>query len=791
MADIKIRVGASVDSDLSNIFRPIRDEARRTRQQISSDQRIFEKAAAADALAVARNRYKEESRLNREFFKANVSAERDAMKQSTQLAAERIRKKTSLEVEAIRTAAAAQRNADQIASREKIAQMRTVQQESRRLASSAGGGAGLIGYFGGRHVVSGAGRNFSRMVGGAAGLVGQVGRGLGIDFDMASTVRRNVERDVLAREITNSAYMPGAKGPAGERQDFRQIQKEAEETGHAARIDPTGALQGVQKFVKVAGDLDTARKTMKELAFLSQATGSELSHVAEAAGNVAAQFADSPDKAERVLDVMRTIAGQGKLGAVELSDMAKQMAAVAANAGAFAGKPEDAIKSMGALAQIARQHGGAKSASEATFSMASFVQTFAKPARVAAMKAAGIDPMNEHHQIKDIGEIITAMMVKSGGDPVKLNAMVKDARANRAIAGFQHLYNNTYSSRMQGESKSDFKKRETAAKVEAVMGEYNRFKTSMGAEEIRKSAEIRMDSPAAKAQEFQNQLDDVGKKIMGNLLPALEKMGPDIIRVTSALGEMAAWLVGNPLAGAFTALGLSIAKAGIGEMIARIIGTSITGQLAGNVAGGIAGSSASAAAGLAGLAINLGMAGAAISALGLAAWQAQKLWNETHTNTSHPEGMSDEDKDRDTPRWRKVGDKWISPEEDAKNIKARHEQETAVIKNKHDLTEAGLLDKNLNFEEGRGNKNPAITPEVLDAIIKATNQDKVAQLTDEQTKMMRTGLHVHITNIAELKGAAGDNPGGADGFKPPPPIPTAGTNNTWFKGNRFSQSINE
>ena len=54
---------------------------------------------------------------------------------------------------------------------------------------------------------------------------------------------------------------------------------------------------------------------------------------------------------------------QGKLGAVEVKDMAVQMAKLASRATEFGGKSDDTIAALGAIAQEARAKGGAANAS--------------------------------------------------------------------------------------------------------------------------------------------------------------------------------------------------------------------------------------------------------------------------------------------------------------------------------------------------------------------------------------------------------------------------------------------
>lgn len=627
MADIRIRVGVSLDSELSQVLRPLREEAKKTRAQISGDSKASATAEARAQLSIARDRMREESRLNREIFKNRVQFAREAQRSIDRGESDSRAARTRKELEGIKVVAAAERAAMQNASRERVAAMNAADRAQARAARAGGrgGGASIIGYLGGRSIAHGIARGATGVAGAAGRMASSIAGGFGIDFDVSSMVRRNVERDEMARAISNSAFQPGAAGAAGQRQNPETLQAEARQIGSDFRMDPTKALHGMEKFVEVAGDLDTARKSMSALAMISQATHSDLEHVAEAAGNVAVQLGDMPDKANVTIAVMRAMAGQGKLGAIELRDMAKQMAALAANASSFSGPKADTIAMMGVLAQEARQHGGAKSASEAAFSVSSFVSTFSKSPRVAAMRARGINPIGKDNLIGNPQDIITQMLIKTKGDPLKLNDMVKDQRAVRAVKGFANLYNQT-----PGDQN---------AKIAAVTAEFERLKKIAMAEgEVRGSAIVQMESEAAKAQAFQNQLDETTRTIQARLLPTIERLAPTIIQAVEAFGKVVEWSASNPGEMITLAIVGSVVKAGIGEAVARAIGLGAAGNVGAGAAGGMMG--------LGTLAVNLGIASLAIVGLGMAADQASKLWNELHPEISFAPGTSQAEKNR-------------------------------------------------------------------------------------------------------------------------------------------------
>lgn len=703
MPNVRIKVGVSIDSDMSNVMRPIRDEAKKVRQQIASDQKTAEKEAARASLAIWRDQYRENSRLNREMLKTRAQAERDAAKQGADAINESARRRLSVQLENIRKVAAAERNAANISSREKLDRERRTMKEQQRLANESG----MMNYFGGRAMMSSAGRTFGGIARGALRVGGSIASGMGIDFDLSSSVRRNVERQRMAVDLSNSAFQPGAKGAAGQRQDPEQLAKEARELGNLAKVDPTKVLSGFQKFTEVSGDLATARESMKDLVFLSQATGSQIDHVAEAAGNVNAQLGEIPNKGQVMLAVMRAVAGQGKLGAIELKDQAKQMAALAAQAGRFGGDKANTIITMGILAQAARQHGTAKSASEASFAVSSFSSTFAKDARLKQMLARGINPMGANNMIKDPFDLIKQMLVATHGDPRQMNKMVMDARANKVILPFQTIFNET--------------KGGTKEKIAAVDKEINRLRITMGTDEIADSARARMNTDEANAQAFQNQIDEVTRGLQTKLAPALQALAPHILSVAQGFGKLVEWAAGSPWEAASAALAISVTKAGMGEVIAR----ALTGSLGSG--GGVAGAAGAGMrlGGLGGLESLVGatvVTAGAIVALGLAAEQAQKLWNETHRKTVVAPGTSPEDEAKLLA---------MTPEE--------RQAATASSMNKKSLQGAGFATQ------------PGLAlPEVLAAL----DAKNLANMTQQSRDALRGVLKVHIVNAADIVAGA-------------------------------------
>lgn len=457
--------------------------------------------------------------------------------------------------------------------------------------------------------------------------LGDVARGAGIDFSVQGMVSRNVGLQQQATDLSNSGFQAGAKGPNGRRVDVAALTAQARAIGGQFGIDASEVLGGLAQYQKIAGDLDTGRQTLFQMAALSKATGTNLEDMAAATANVSNGLGDIPNKGEVIDEVMRTIAGQGKLGAVEISDMATQMARIAAAASNFSGNRAKNIQQFGALAQIARAEGGAPSAAEAARSMGGFANTLKKSARINAFKKEGIDVFTDSSKtaLKDPIELIKASLLATGGDLQRMNKLFMDVVGARTVGGLQK----TFIGAGGGQAGLD--------KVDEQIARM--MKAQVSKDEVKESAKRASETTAAKAARFQNELDKVTEGVMANLVPALEDAGSSILKWSKVVGGIATWAVSNPktaIAGAITA---SIARAGIESAFRSGIERLILGPTGPGGAGTRAAGIGSAAAALGGA---LTIASLAASVITAASIYAENLYDETSREFSEGAGKGDQ-----------------------------------------------------------------------------------------------------------------------------------------------------
>ena len=360
----------------------------------------------------------------------------------------------------------------------------------------------------------------------AVHVAASIARGAGVSLDPEEYIRRNVGIESESVRLSNVSYMPGQAGPSGKRVDARILAEEAKQVGKETAVQPEAILKGMHAFVAKTGDLDTARKLLKDMAVLSKATGTEMEDMVGAAGDVSLAFEGMPDKEKRVLEVMRAISAQGQLGTVEISDMAKYMAKLSASAMQFSGDKTKNIAAMGALAQLSRLGGAASPAEQAT-SVSSFVNTLKTHARIEEFHKQGVEIYETNakgvKQMRNPIDIIKDSIRVAGNDPEKFKKMFANIRGERAVSGLQTIFAQAGGGEIG---------------MEAVTKELDRFlKANMSADEATEKFAKTMDTTEAKAA----QLDIALSNAVGETLPRIKEA---FILLTPVIGKATDSLLG-------------------------------------------------------------------------------------------------------------------------------------------------------------------------------------------------------------------------------------------------------
>jgi hypothetical protein len=488
-----------------------------------------------------------------------------------------------------------------------------------------------------------------RAIGGAAVGAVAIGGGVLLASGLATETAERAEASKLANQAGNPAMKERILNTARGVQGFTGAE----------------AMAGLGSFMDLTGDAETGLAILNELGAVALATSTDLGELGAAAGNAFIPLNDSikdpAEKLKAMQGIIRSMAGMGAVGAVEIKDLAAEMAGLAAQATKFEGGPQQAMTTALAMAQASRQRGGSSSAAEAVTSVERFGSDVLT--KQAELRAMGVEVFanKERTQMRSQQDIVQDVLAKSGGDLGKLGAVFGE-RSIRAIQGFSPLY---VAAEAQAEEQRKAGNVNAPKKGEAgraaVAAEFQRLEqATLSDRQVRERADSRMSDTDMQWKEAMKKLNAaVGKDLLPALtaiIPELAKLAPLVGQVASALGSFVKFTSENPWSGIGIIVGGAIAKdialAGIGEVLKNAVLRMFAGQAAASVAasaasGGAAAAGGAGAAGAAGgaaagggLAL-AGAVGAAAIGTGLAAWQVGKLGQETQDITGQEWGLSD------------------------------------------------------------------------------------------------------------------------------------------------------
>jgi hypothetical protein len=632
--DIIIRVGASLDRSVEATFRAFERRAQQSGARMMQGFAGGGRGGSGPEMQAARDVYRERSRLNRQIFSEEVKASREAGKIASAEARKSSREHMRSLREREREERRIQSNMMAMDRQRSAANVRTWNQEQRELSRASRRRERDIDRFATRTSHRTTRFLFPRPEG-AIGMAQRVGydlmRGAGLDTNIGSSIGR-------ARELQSAGGGLAAQeriATGGKTKGGAHYAEMAESVAGKLAADPAQIVELMRSFTGKTGQFDQLASITERLSSMAIASGANLGEMGDAAGLVYNQLAMLPDAADRTIDVMRGIAGQTAMGAVEMKDYASQIGRIAAQANKFEGSASDNILKMSALTQLAMASGGASSPADAARALVAFTDTFGKGERINAFANEGINIFADQTtkgrgtkrkitgtRIRDPLALIEDALTKTGGDiprMSKLFASVLGVKPVRALA-------TTYQNAGGG-----------AGGIEAIRKMFGGFMgAGMSKDVERANLADRSKGIEAKAQAFQNQLDKIVSVAAMKLIPALEQLAPVALKVAEGFSSVVRWAAENPGKAITLAITGSIMRAGIESGFRAAIDKMLT-RLGGVGGGGGPGGGGTAGAGGGGSRGGLGgalAAGGLGLVLGGAVYSAIDLAGKTQFDTA-------------------------------------------------------------------------------------------------------------------------------------------------------------
>lgn len=557
---LKVRIGASLDSSVAAVFKQLPTLARQARAQVETELNKMGQSPYRDAPAHAK---KDLDKVTQEVEKS-VKNQTAAQEKGAKYAAD-MRTRYFLQ--------------------EQRAGEKAAQATARAWESSL------------KNIARNSASTFAGIAKAGGHVAGSVARGYGVNLDLGGMISSNVGAREGAALLSRKGFQEGQEGVAGQKQDPAAIYKDMRAAADATAMSTEKVNDAMKQFVNNSGDLDTSRKIIADIGMIANSTGADFSLLANAAGAIDLKLdktfgADQVGKIEAIKDAIRGLSAQGKLGAIDMEDLVRQVPKLLAVAGRFKGDRGQLIGEVGFLAQEAKKAGGAGTAAQAATAVAALPQDLKKKANRKALAAAGIDLFTDKSEqyMRDPVQLIREAVIKTKGSQAKLGDIFKGASVGRAVEGLR----STYTEAGGG-----------AAGIKAMDDEIKQLGGAILSEAtIRKDNADRLAEGTAKAQVFQNRLEDIAGSMADRVLPALEKAAPAILEIAVAGSKLAGFLSEHLGATLLAAVGASIAKAALGQAIGSMLKGILSGQ--GASGGGLGGAGPVGAAMGVGAAIGAG-----------------------------------------------------------------------------------------------------------------------------------------------------------------------------------------
>jgi hypothetical protein len=400
-----------------------------------------------------------------------------------------------------------------------------------------------------------------RLTSAAVGL-GAAAMTLGGGLTVADTVSRSMSAERAAIALSNSAYIPGETS----RPNKDYILSVAKGVQATTNIDKTDLIEGLQSYVAKSSDFAGGMAGLGNFAKLAKASGSKFGDVMNAAGMLRAQNKDLGQ--DEMMDMLRSVIGQGKMGAVELSDLAHIAGRVTSSASSYQGTQSENQRKLLGLSQIAmRTAGSSDDAATAVTRFASDIQSHRD--KIADDFGADFSKslVNEKGQVSDPEKVISAIFAKTGGDLGKMGEGVGNIGLGKESMKLMNALAPTF---------LEAEKRQKGSGAEAVRQEVHKF-TSAGysKEDVEKDFAAVM---KASGEKFDHAINTIREALEEKLAPKIERFAeklPDLIpkveQLIDAFDMVASYLLENPLKGAAAIIGAEIAKdviaAKVGDML--------------------------------------------------------------------------------------------------------------------------------------------------------------------------------------------------------------------------------
>jgi hypothetical protein len=459
------------------------------------------------------------------------------------------------------------------------AQQATVAQTAlRQVRVGSGGGGGGGPSLGPAGIPPGQGRlaalitgsqlngAFNKGISNVSGMGREVAQGMGISFDVGTSMQRNLS---INREATQLAIQGNSKDVAG---TAAEIETSARDIALKTGANVEDIVKGLRAFQAYTGDLAGGMNQLKNMSASSVAYDTPIEDMASLYA-VITKYMGKDGTAAGVDALVRTIAMQGRAGAVEIRDQIKQDPKILVGASQFAVTPTQ-LKQYGGdkkAAQAAMALGlmqgimgvSGESAQQSGNAVKSFMDSLSVEKNEKGMAKHGIDiytkdPDTGRKVYKPITELIAAASAKMIEDPKFAREMMGNVRGRKVMQAFAPMAMQAYDDSIKSGTNPD---EAVKAGAQAAFTEMNmiaaKFQDAAG-----RAADVEnfLASEAGKAAQLQAKMREAMDQATKNIILSVEKNLPQIEAGMGLFGKLLSFGAQNPGLAVGGAVALPIAQ---------------------------------------------------------------------------------------------------------------------------------------------------------------------------------------------------------------------------------------
>lgn len=401
---------------------------------------------------------------------------------------------------------------------------------------------------------------------------------LGGAFSVAGAVQAARASETSAVALSNSAYNPTSE-EGKKRIDPKQLQAAAQAVAVSNGQDTASVLAAWQGYIAKSSDVGSLNEivgavasgdqkkiqgsALMKLANLSTASGTGLGDLMGATGALKTQN-DKLAPADLV-EMMQNVVAQGKLGAVEISDLAKYASVATASSGRLVnGETSQKQAQMAALGLTQVSMKAGSSAADASTGVKNFIADLTNEEKAGGYKKAGVTLRSGDGKLRNINDIIGEMFTAKQGRTELMGAggLGVGNEGMKVLEGSKSFYDNFLA---DAEKKGLKGKDAHAYAGKELSKELSKYTTAKYSDkDVADDKQAVMDTAD---KQFAAAMEEVSIALQKEVTPYIKEFGKHLPELTKTLvgvakggGELMKWFFDHPKTGIGAIIAASVAK---------------------------------------------------------------------------------------------------------------------------------------------------------------------------------------------------------------------------------------